>query len=154
MLRAYPQSWFSWKFRILNDSDRQIATIDIGWVRESGELKLGEKIYRLYREGLLGGAFILEYGGRELARAEKPSAFLRSFSVSYRGRQFTLQAASPVTREFRLIENNGPIGTVRPENAFMRKAVIDLPGTIELPVQIFLAWLVLVLWKRNQESSS
>ena len=154
MLRAYPQSWFSWKFRILDVSDRHIATIDIGWVREDGELCLAERTFRLFRERLFGGAFILEYNGQEVARAQKPSAFLRSFAVSYRGRRFKLQAASPVVREFRLIENDRPVGTVRPENAFTRKAVIDLPDSIELPVQIFLAWLVLVLWKRDQESSS
>jgi hypothetical protein len=154
MLRAYPQNWFSWKFRILDESGRHIATIDIGWVRENGALKLGQKIYRLYREKLFGGAFVLEGDGREMARAEKPSAFLRSFDVTYGNRQFKLQAASAVVREFRLSENNEPVGTVRPENALMRKAVIDLPDSIELPVQIFLAWLVLVLWKRDQKSSS
>lgn len=154
MLRAYPQSWFSWKFKIVNEGGRDIAAIDIGWVRENGELRLGEKTYRLYREKLFGGAFIIEDDGQELARAEKPSAFLRSFAVAYGDRRFTLQAASAVVREFRLTENDELIGTVRPENALMRKAVIDLSDSIELPVQIFLAWLVLVLWKRDQESSS
>lgn len=154
MLRAYPQSWFSWKFRILDESDRDIATIDIGWIREDGQLRLGEKTYRIYREKLFGGAFIIQGDGQEMARAEKPSAFLRSFAVTYRERQFKLQAASAVVREFRLTENDELIGTVKPENALMRKAVIDLPDSIELSVQIFLTWLVLVLWKRDQESSS
>jgi hypothetical protein len=29
VLRAYPQSWFSWKFRVLDDRDRHIAHADI-----------------------------------------------------------------------------------------------------------------------------
>ena len=94
MLRAYPQNWFSWKFRILDENNRNIALIDIGRLREDGELTLGQIKYRLYRERFLGGAFILEGGGQELARAEKPSAFIRSFAVSYRGRKY--QASSRV----------------------------------------------------------
>lgn len=95
MLKAYPQNWFSWKFRILDEGNRNIALIDIGWIREDGELTLGQIKYRLYRERFFGGAFILEGGGQELARAEKPSAFVRSFTVLYRGRKYKLQAASP-----------------------------------------------------------
>lgn len=154
MLRAEPAAWFSWKFTIFDLSGRAIATIDIGWVREAGELHLDGEAYRIYREGLFGGAFILEAGGNELARAVKPSALLRSFTVSNNGREFSLRAASPVERTFILRENDREIGTVRPERAFARKALIDIPDDIALPVKIFMAWLVFVLWKRDEEGSS
>jgi hypothetical protein len=55
---------------------------------------------------------------------------------------------------FILSENGRELGTVRPEHAFTRKAVIDLPAEIDLPVRIFMVWLVLVLWKRDEESAS
>ncbi|HNT44891.1 MAG TPA: hypothetical protein PKN85_10520 [Syntrophorhabdaceae bacterium] len=154
MLRARPGSWFSWKFNILDENDQIIAGIDIRWMREAGELHLGGRSYRLFREGLFGGAFILEEDGMELARAEKPSSLFRSFTVTAKGRAYRLHAASPVGRTFILSENDRTIGVIRPENAFTRKAVIDLPEEIALPVKIFMAWLVFVLWKRDEESSS
>lgn len=152
-MRARPPSWFSWKFVIRDQGNRDIALIDIGWIHEAGELRLGRQKYRLRREKLLGGAFTLENEGQELARAEK-GAFIRSFSVSYRDRKFKLKAASPIGREFILSENGQPVGHVKPEGAFTRKAIIDLPEDIELPVRIFMAWLVFVLWKRDEEASS
>ncbi|OPY04941.1 MAG: hypothetical protein A4E61_00504 [Syntrophorhabdus sp. PtaB.Bin184] len=154
MLRAEPKGWFSWKFTIFDDDDEPIAAIDIGWMRETGELKLGGRIYRLFREGFFGGAFILEENGVELARAEKPSSLFRSFTVTNNGKEYGLRAASPVERMFILSENGRELGTVRPEHAFTRKAVIDLPAEIDLPVRIFMVWLVLVLWKRDEESAS
>lgn len=154
MLRARPNSFFSWKFTIFDEADRNIAGIDIGWVREAGEVHLDGKTCRIYREHLFGGAFVLEEDGKEVARAEKPSALLRSFTLRHGEKQYILQAASPVVRTFVLSENDHPIGSIRPENALTRKALIDLPAVMPLPVRIFIVWLVLVLWKRDAESSS
>ena len=154
MLRAIPNSFFSWKFTIFDEADRHIAGIDIAWVREAGEVRLEGRKYSIYRERPLGGAFVLEEDGKEVARAEKPSALLRSFTVRYGGKQYILQAASPVVRTFVLSENGHPIGTIRPEHALTRKALVDLPADMPLPVRIFMVWLVLVLWKRDGESSS
>lgn len=36
MLRARPNSFFSWKFTIFDEADQNIAGIDIGWVRKAG----------------------------------------------------------------------------------------------------------------------
>jgi hypothetical protein len=150
MLRAKPNGFFSWKFTIFDEADRNIAGIDIRWVREAGEVRLNGRTHRIYRERLLRGAFVLEEDGKELARAEKPSALLRSFVVRHNSREFLLQAASPVVRTFVLSENGRPIGTIKPEHALTRKALIDLPTGMALPVRIFVAWLVFVLWKRDE----
>ncbi len=154
MLRAEPKGFFSWKFTIFDEGNRNIAEIDIRWVREAGEVRLDGREYRIYREHLFGGAFVLEEDGKEVARAEKPSALFRSFVVRHNGKEYVLQAASPVVRTFVLSKNNHPIGTIKPEHALTRKALIDLPTDMALPVRIFVAWLVFVLWKRDKESSS
>ncbi len=153
MLRAEPNNWFSWKFAVLDENNRAIARIDIGWLREAGELYLDGRKYSIYRERPLGGAFILEEDGKEVARAEKPSALLRSFTVRYDGKMYTLEAVSPVARMFVLCENGRTLGTIKPEHALTRKALIDLPAQMPLPTRIFMAWLVFVLWKRDADAS-
>jgi len=154
MLRAEPKSWFSWKFTIFDENNEAITAIDVGSMRKAGKLQLDGKNYRLFREHLFGGSFVLEEDGVELARAKKPRAIFRSFTVAHKGREYGLRAASPVERTFILSENGRKVGTVRPENAFTRKAVIDLPKEIALPVRIFITWLVLVLWKRDEQATS
>ena len=151
MLSAIPNGWFSWDFTIFDDH-KAIAKIDLAWVREAGKLYLDGSNYRVYREGLLSGAFILEKEGRVLARAEKPSALFRSFQVEYNDKSFTLEAESPLRRKFVLREGGQTIGSVRPENAFTKRAIIDLPADIALPVRIFMVWLTLILWKREADA--
>jgi hypothetical protein len=152
MLIAIPDGWFSWGFTIFDDQ-KAIAKIDLAWMREAGELNLDGSNYRVFREGLLSGAFILEKEGRVLARAIKPSALIRSFKVDYNNRSYTLEAETALLRKFLLRGNGQTIGSVRPEHAFTRRAIIDLPADIALPVRIFMVWLTLVLWKREADSA-
>jgi hypothetical protein len=152
MLRAVPNGWLSWNFTIY-DNDKAIAKIDLAWVREAGELNLDGSIYRVYREGLLNGAFILEKEGQILAFAEKPSALIRSYKVDYNNTNYTLEAASALQRQFVLREGGQTIGSVRPVNAFTKNAIIDLPVDIAMPVRIFMVWLTLILWKRDDDAT-
>lgn len=130
-----------------------VAIVDLSWWRETGGLTIKGSTYRVYREGLMSGSFILESDGSVLARAEKPSAFYRSYLVEHGGKKFTLEAESAFFRKFILSEGGQRIGSVYPEHAFTRKAVIDFPEEIPLAVRIFMFWLVMVLWKRDSDAA-
>jgi len=150
MLKALPDSWFSWNFTIF-DERSAVAKIDLAWVREAGELHVDGSSYRVYREGLLNGAFILEKEGAEIARAEKPGILFRSFKVESGGKIFMVDAESALGRKFVLSEGGQTLGSVQPEHALTRRAIVDLPEDIALPVRIFIVWLILILWKRDAE---
>ncbi|MBA4417739.1 MAG: hypothetical protein C0392_07495 [Syntrophus sp. (in: bacteria)] len=152
MLSAVPNGWFSWDFTIFDDH-RVIAKISLDWMREAGELYLDGSSYRVFRERILNGAFLLEKEGRVLARAEKPSALIRSFKVECNGKIYTLEAEAALRRKFVLRGGGRTVGSVQPEHAFTRRAVIDLPEDIALPVRIFMIWLTLILWKRDADAS-
>ena len=86
-------------------------------------------------------------------RAPKNQALcFRSFQVEYNDKSFTLEAESPLRRKFVLREGGQTIGSVRPEHAFTKRAIIDLPADIALPVRIFMVWLTLILWKREADA--
>jgi hypothetical protein len=153
MLQATPRGWFSWNF-VVSEGGKEIADIRLAMLREAGELVVQDNTYRVNREGIMSGAFLLQDGVRELARAEKPSAFHRSFEVSHDGRRYTLGAESAFRRKFVLRENSQAVGSVYPANAFTRKCVVDLPTGIALPVRVFMVWLVIILWKRDSDSAA
>jgi hypothetical protein len=153
MLRVAPSSWFSWNFVVFEDED-QVADIRLAMLREAGELVVRHKTYRVNREGIMSGAFILRESELELARAEKPSAFHRSFQVSQDGRQYTLGAESALRRKFVLKENGETVGSISPLNAFTRKCIVDLPTSISLPVRVFMIWLAIILWKRDSDTAA
>src|SRR5262249_2502928 len=141
MLQATPRGWFSWNF-VVSSGEEEVADIRLAMLREAGELVVQGEAYRVYREGIMSGAFVLQKNGLELARAEKASAFHRSFEVFYNGRSYTLGAESAFRRKFVLRDNSEIVGSVYPVNAFTRKCAVDLPERIPLPVQVFMVWLV------------
>jgi hypothetical protein len=152
MLKAIPKHWFSWDFRIIDD-DRDIARIDVSSWRERGVLTIDGARYGVYREGWMSGPFVLESRGSVLARAEKPSAFLRSFVIDHNGRHYTLRAQSPFRRAFVLLAGSTQVGSLAPDSVFTRRVSIDLPGDWPVAVKVFTVWLAVLLWKRNAAGS-
>ncbi len=153
MLRAVPKSWFSSDYTLI-ENNTAVATIDTSWWREAGELIIKGAIYRVAREGLLSGAFVLASGSSVLARAEKPSALYRSVVVEYGGMTYVLEAASALRRKFVLLEEGRHVGAVEPEHALTRKAMVNFPEEIPLVVQVFLYWFVMILWKRDSDAAA
>ena len=147
MLSATPRGLFSWGFTVRQDGDA-VADIDPSWLGERAEIRASGQTYSAYRESLLAGTFVLQSGDRVLARARKASAFARAFAIDLSGRPLELKATSVWTREFGLFEGGVPVGRIGPAGWFGRRAVLDLPPDVLLPAQLFLLWLVLVLWRR------
>jgi hypothetical protein len=59
-----------------------------------------------------------------------------------------LRAKSALRRAFILLEGSREIGAISPEGIFSRRAAVDLPEEMPLPVKIFITWLAVILWKR------
>ena len=53
-----------------------------------------------------------------------------------------------------LLEGSEEVGKISPDGIFTRRATVNLPETLPLPVRVFLVWLTLILWKRDSDSSS
>jgi hypothetical protein len=153
MLDATPRGLFTWGFTLYEGGDA-IAEIDPSWFGESAEIRAGGQTYSAYRESMLAGAFVLQSGDRALVRARKVSAFVRAFDIDLAGRPLELKATSVWSREFGLFEGGVQVGRISPAGWFGRRAVIDLPPDIPLPAQLFLFWLVLVLWRRAAGSAA
>ena len=151
MLRAEPNSMFSWDFTVYDDGV-PIAEIDLAWIREAGEVVIDDVPCEMYRDGMLG-EFVLEASGFTLVRADKFSVFLREFTIIYDEAEYTLKAQSPFVRTFELLQNDERIGLIEPDHIFTRKMTADLPETLPLAVRVFIIWLVIVLWKRAAQSS-
>jgi hypothetical protein len=127
----------------------------MAWIREGAEVTIGDVACKLYREGIFSGAFVLEAGGFPLVQAVKPSALLRSFDITYdETHRYTLRARTIIARTFDLLHDGQVVGTIYPDHAFTRKMTAELPEELPLAVQVFMIWLVILLWKRAAQSSS
>ena len=56
------------------DGNTSVAILDLAWLGERGEIKIGGHTYEVGRRGMLSGAFFLRRGGETIVSATKPSA--------------------------------------------------------------------------------
>jgi hypothetical protein len=153
MFTATPKHWFSWDFAVAKD-DHHLADIDISWWREKGSLTVDGQTYAVYRERAMSGKFILESNGTILASAEKPSSLRRRLVIEHAGRQYELKPRSSFSRTFELHEGPTIVGRMSAKSWFSRRMNVDLPGTLPLPVRIFVTWLTVILWKRDADAAA
>ena len=153
MLQLIPQGWLGWNFDIL-DNNRKIAEIKTSTLPESGTFSIEGVSYRAFREGMFSGDFFLESGGQTVARAQKPSAFRNSFSITHSDRSYTLKKESLVGRSFILLEGDVEAGSIRPEGLLSRKATVSLPEDTPLSIQLFIVWLAIILWRREANAGA
>jgi hypothetical protein len=154
MLQIEPLRWFSWDFSVGRDG-REVAALDISWWRERGALVIDGVSYAVVREGLVSSDFRMTGpDGRVVATASKPSLFRRRFDVVAGSHTVTLQARSAWGRTMDVLLDGRPAGTVTPAGMWTRRASADLPDTLPRPVQVFILWLVLLLWKRDEDHAA
>lgn len=152
-LTMVPARWLSWDYTVM-DRDRRVAVLDLSTWRERAEIVIGDVTHRVFREHAMSGDFLIETGGRELARATKPSAFRNTMIVHYGGRDYTLRKASIWRRGFVLMDGERQIGSITPDNAWTRRATANLPTDWPTPIAAFVIWLVIILWKRDASSAA
>lgn len=148
MLEAKPINFLSKSF-LIETGGQKIASLAISRWRESGEISIGDQSYRLYREGLLSGAFVLESSGQIIARAVKPSAFRSQFDLELDAHRYSLQRTSLFGKSFSVVQGETVVGSVRRAGLFTRRTLVDLPSDWSIPIQVFAFWLVLVIWNRD-----
>ena len=153
MLQLVPDGWLGWNFDVL-DNGNKIAEIKSSSLPDSGTFLLADGDLRAYREGLFTGDYLLESDGQIVARAQKPSAFRNSFEIASAGKSYTLKKESLVGRSFVLLQGDIAVGSVRSEGYFGRKASVSMPEVMPLPVQLFIIWLTILLWKRESDSAA
>lgn len=150
MLSAIPKRWFSWDFTIQDRDGQTVGEVSLS-ARERGTVTAGGIERKVTRESALG-AFVLEEAGTAVAKAVKPGAFKKSFTIEHAGRLFTLEPRAAWKRELVLHEGDRELGAIIPEKVFARRARVELTDDLPLVLKLFVVWLTLLLWKRTSET--
>jgi hypothetical protein len=152
MLQAAPKGVFSRDYVLSSDAG-VVAGLDVSNWRERAEFTVGGEVFRLERDGM-GGPFLLRRGETVVAQAEKPSAFSSRFIVTYGQEAFELRKLSMWSRGFGAFHAGREVGRIVPAGVFSRKANVHLPDGWPIPLQVFVFWLVLVIWSREAAAAS
>lgn len=149
MLHAKPIRIFSSTFSIREgESDVEVARLRMRWWSEKGTVLVEGHELQLRREGVFSGAFLVASGDAVIAKAHKPSAFQNRFLIDVDDVQVELRRAGVATRTFELLRGDEVIGTVERGSLFTRSARIHISDSWPVPLQVFVLWLVLIIWRR------
>lgn len=158
-LRGRPAGFLSSTYEVEDPDSGASGTLCMRWVREASEIDVDDPdgpsgTFTFERESFLHGAFLLvDDEGETLACAEKPSALLRSFEIEHDDETWRLEASSPFSRTFHLLDAHGRVGSVFPTGFLSRRFRATLPSEIPFVVRAFVAWLVLLMWRRSRSAA-
>ena len=153
MLKLVPRGLFSRSFALEHEG-QVIAELKTGFASESASMMVAGAPYEVRRERRLAGDFVLHQLRQELARARKPSAFRSRMEIRWDSRIYELARPSAWRRDFVLRFDGQDVGSIRPESAFTRRADVDLPDDVPLPVAAFVVALVVLMWNRDAAAAS
>ncbi len=145
MLTMTRQGLLGWSYAIQDDAQQPVANLSIAVFGDSGSFSIEGATYAVKHEGWFGRRFRLEREGTVLARARKGSPG-HAFELEVGEACYSLRQESFASPKYQLLDGSRLIGSlVRP--SYVRRGQLSVSAEIALPVQVFLLWLVALLWK-------
>jgi hypothetical protein len=148
VLLASVTNWLSRDF-LLEDEGKFVGAIDGSVWREQATAILGTTTYALYREGVLRGSYIIERARQVIAYAHKTDVFRARFEVASGNQTFVLRKTSVWRQTFEVSRDGEQIGIIKPVGIFKRRGILDGAPSISLEVRVFLVWIALMMWRRQ-----
>lgn len=142
---------------VVSDDGVHLCRIDQSGGRERAEFTVHDETYVAKNE-LLGGDFLLEKAGQLIARADKRT-LRRVFDVTVlpatsAERSYELRVGGLIIKGGRYsLEADGRKVGELVKTPFLRSAQATLPEDMPLPVQVFLLWIGLMMWRRERDAA-
>jgi hypothetical protein len=151
VLTAVPHGTSRNGFDLVDETGAAVATFRASARREQGEITSPDGSWRFRRDG--GRHFTLTGERGLVAETSKPGLWSGRWEVIVGGETYELAKRSWRSRTFEL-SGRSTSGEVRPQREFSRRAEVDLPPELSLPVQAFVVAVVLTLWRREQAAAT
>ncbi|HEX8995142.1 MAG TPA: hypothetical protein VF812_03840 [Ktedonobacterales bacterium] len=149
-MTAEPEGLITRRYHILA-GDAPITEISFPLFGPSTATPIAGSVYHLRRTGVLRDDFMLESaGGETVAQARQVSWLRHEFAIESGARRLTLRAAFPLRSEYLLAEGDRIVGSLRPAGPLWRRVEAELPDDLPVEARVFLLWVVLWLWRRDQ----
>jgi hypothetical protein len=144
-----PRKWYSSDYRVLRDGT-ELTRFTFLSGPERSHFALACNTFVARKEKWNSPNFFLDQGATRLALAVTPHWSLRIFHLEYEGKPYGLRATSG---GFVLTCNGVERGLIAKKGWLSRQATADLPDDLPLPVNLFLIWLSLLMWKRDSDGA-
>ncbi|ANM31490.1 hypothetical protein ABI59_20850 [Acidobacteria bacterium Mor1] len=116
------------------------------------EFVLGGTTYGIQREPGWGD-FVISSDEGEIGRATKHSALTSTFTVTFDDTEYTLVSPG-LKSSFELRTGEATVGAVRAGGFWAIRGEVDLPDELSTARQLFVLWLVAIMWVRAEETAA
>jgi hypothetical protein len=146
-LEIVPVHWTKWDFNV-SSAGRELTRLSLIRFRDRGRFTLNGAEYEVYTQGFLRRSYRMERNGVVVGRAETKGVFRTVFLVHASERLLTVTAKGALGQSYRVEHNRTGLGEIQRVSVLTRDMVATLDDRVDLPTQIFLAFLVQVQWRR------
>lgn len=154
MIKFLPKSLCSSDYSVVGLPSGN-AVVEYDKLSEQGGISSNGVEFLVRKHGPLSGRWTLEQAGNIVAEAHKASAMFRHIEMSGQDMHpVSVRAESTFTRVFDIIIRQEVVGHVRPVHAFTRRAIMECQPVIPPHIQLFVFWLVALLWNRDVNVSA
>ena len=140
-LEAEPTGWASWNVSITSHG-APITELKISTWKSRGAFELDGQSFTIEPKGFWGHNAELRRQGTVIARAQKPGALARRWTISSAGHRLTLESRSWRGREYALRLGNQEAGHISRKGMTGRRIFLHFPDNVPEVLQIFLTYLV------------
>ena len=134
-------------------SDRLVARIDMARMRSAGQIEAGTASYSARPERLFSGNYVMERDGSRVARAERSGWLRPAYAVRGADRMLMLRPSGMLSRRYRILHGDRPIGSIAREGFFGRSATAVFDENVPEEMQLFLIFLALLRWRKQRQAS-
>ncbi len=148
MLRLHKTRMSSKEYAV-EQNGVQVASLRRSRWRDSGEIAVQETHLSVHRRGMMKDVFKLKSGGSVLAEVRQDKPLRHDLSFDYGEQSYKIRRTGWL-RKVLMVESNGQvIGNVTPRGHLVSTAIEELPSEWPVPIKVFLMWIALVLWDRE-----
>ena len=152
-MHATPKTWFSNDWIVTLDDAQQVL-LDLSVWRERATFVVNGTSYTLRKGVPFSGQFTLLRDQEVLASAHKTSVLSNRFEIQIGSDSFVLRKPSILQRRFELTRDEALIGAIVPDRILFRRCSLTLPPEWPSPIGIFVFWLAVVIWNREQSAAN
>jgi hypothetical protein len=119
-----------------------------------GEMTVQGHRLKLEKQGVFKNTFTLKYDDTPILEVRQPSSFRSRLFFTHEGREFEMRNKAWYSQTMIVQADGIGLGSIRRTGMLSNGAVIELPASLPVAVQVLLGWIAIARWDEAAAAAS
>ena len=142
------RSGFGWRNIELRDESGRVAEIVFSAWSAKAEIRAEGITFEARKLGVFKPGYQLLRGSQEVARVSPVGFWRRPWDLHWNSSTLRFKPRNLWTRRFIILDGETEVGSVGLKGIWNNQLIGQFPSNMNPPLQAFLVWLCVVLWRR------